>query len=96
MPTKLLVQPRVSRLQTALIKLWIILFGGEVIRTLTGHYDWVNSVAINPDGKAFASGSSDRTIRIWNLATGEQIYTGIMKQRSHSFDMIAVFQYIFS
>ncbi|MGI2905082.1 protein kinase domain-containing protein [Tolypothrix sp. VBCCA 56010] len=44
-------------------------------RTLTGHSNSVNSVAISPDGNTLASGSYDKTIKLWNLATGEQIRT---------------------
>lgn len=39
-------------------------------RRLTGHTDWVKSVAFNPDGTWVASGSKDKTVRIWNLKTG--------------------------
>ncbi len=39
-------------------------------RTLAGHKDWVYSVAFSPDGTTLASGSYDRTIRLWNLRTG--------------------------
>lgn len=39
--------------------------------TLTGHGDRVTSVAISPDGKIIASGSLDRTIKLWDLATGK-------------------------
>jgi WD40 repeat protein len=35
-----------------------------------GHRDGVFCVAISPDGKQIASGSSDRGIKIWNLADG--------------------------
>lgn len=38
---------------------------------LTGHTDWVNSIAVSPDGKWAASASSDKTVKIWDLATGE-------------------------
>ncbi|MCU0516729.1 MAG: protein kinase [Oscillatoria sp. Prado101] len=39
--------------------------------TFTGHTDWVDSVAISPDGKTLVSGSYDKTIKIWNLGTGK-------------------------
>jgi WD40 repeat protein len=44
-------------------------------QTLTGHSGEVYSVAISLDGKTLASGSFDRTIKIWNLVTGEKIRT---------------------
>jgi WD40 repeat protein len=48
---------------------------GELIRTLSGHSNGVGSVTISPDGRTLVSGSSDDTIKIWNMATGEQIRT---------------------
>ncbi|MGK7876897.1 MAG: Hsp70 family protein [Xenococcaceae cyanobacterium] len=38
---------------------------------LTGHANAVTSVAISPDGQTLASGSRDKTIRLWHLPTGE-------------------------
>jgi WD40 repeat protein len=43
------------------------------IQTLTGHANQVNSVAFNPDGKTFATGSDDMNVRIWNLKTTKEI-----------------------
>jgi WD40 repeat protein len=40
-------------------------------QTLEGHSDWVRSVAFSPDGKQLASGSNDKTIKLWDPATGE-------------------------
>jgi WD40 repeat protein len=34
---------------------------------LEGHESWVNSVAISPDGTKIASGSYDKTIRLWSV-----------------------------
>jgi pleiotropic regulator 1 len=39
-------------------------------RVISGHLGWVTSVAVDPSNTWFATGSSDRTIKIWDLATG--------------------------
>ena len=46
--------------------------GGPLIRTLAGHTDWVNAVAITPDGKTIASGSGDNSVKVWNLKSGQE------------------------
>ncbi|MCT7983692.1 NB-ARC domain-containing protein, partial [Laspinema sp. A4] len=46
--------------------------GGPLIRTLTGHSGEVNAVAISGDGQRVVSGSNDNTLKVWNLATGEE------------------------
>ena len=43
------------------------------MRTLTGHSDWVLSVAFSPDGKRVASGSGDGLVKIWDTKTGVQV-----------------------
>ena len=44
------------------------------IRTLTGHARYILSLVYLPDG-LLASGSDDKTIKIWNIETGMCIKT---------------------
>jgi WD40 repeat protein len=49
--------------------------GGPLIRTLEGHSNVVTSVAITPDGDCVLSASWDRTLRLWDLKTGQTLRT---------------------
>jgi WD40 repeat protein len=56
------------------LRLWD-LATGESVRTLEGHTDWVNAVAVLGDGSRTLSGSQDHTLRLWDLTTGETLRT---------------------
>ena len=54
------------------IKLWSPT--GECLNTLKGHSNWVVSVAWSING-LLASGSCDKTVKIWNPSAGECLKT---------------------
>jgi WD40 repeat protein len=43
-----------------------------LVRTLRGHAEATSVVAFSPDGATLASGSVDTTVRLWDVATGEE------------------------
>ncbi|MBD2215333.1 hypothetical protein H6G27_36835 [Nostoc linckia FACHB-104] len=49
--------------------------GGFLVRTLVGHSDYVNAVALTRDGNYMISGSADKTLKVWNWQTGEELCT---------------------
>ena len=46
------------------------------------------SIVFSPDGRVLVSGSYDRTIRLWNIATGEQL--GTLDGHTYSITSVAV------
>ena len=43
------------------------------VKTLTGHSDHICSVAYSPNGQILASASKDKTVKLWSVASGEEI-----------------------
>jgi WD40 repeat protein len=62
--------------------------GGRLLRTLKGHSDSVKALAVTADGKRAISGSSDNTLKLWNLETGQELFT--LKGHSNSLRALAV------
>jgi WD40 repeat protein len=49
--------------------------GGPLVRTLAGHTVGVRAVAVTPDGRCAVSASDDETLKVWDLASGQQRLT---------------------
>ncbi len=49
--------------------------GVKLLRTLKGHQDTVLSVAFDPQGKTLASGSDDKTVKLWEVRGGKLLHT---------------------
>jgi len=48
--------------------------GLEEFKSLQGHTDRVSSIAFSADGRTLISGSIDKTLRSWDVATGRELY----------------------
>jgi tetratricopeptide (TPR) repeat protein len=46
------------------------------LRTFRGHAHFVNSLALSADGLRLLSGALDRTFRLWDVATGRELFIG--------------------
>jgi len=58
------------------IRLWSTESGTPIGSPLTGHHpsrDDVSALSWSPDGIKLASGSNDKTVKIWNPATGREL-----------------------
>ena len=47
----------------------------DCVFTLTGHAGPVKAIAISPDGQLLASGSTDHSIKLWELGDGRLLHT---------------------
>ncbi|NEO67148.1 MAG: WD40 repeat domain-containing protein [Moorea sp. SIO4G2] len=49
--------------------------GGSLVRTLSGHQDEIWAIAVTPDGRHALCGSSDGTVKLWDLGSGIELLT---------------------
>jgi len=56
------------------------------VASMKGHTDEVLTVAFSPDGSRIASGSRDKTVRIWDVQTGRQTQI----HDSHEYGVVSV------
>src|SRR5919199_36772 len=50
-------------------------YNWQCLHTLTGHKNLIYSVAFSPNGEVVASGSDDKTIKLWGVEDGQEIVT---------------------
>ena len=48
---------------------------GRELRTLKGHTDHVNGVALSGDGRLAVSASDDETLKVWEVESGRELRT---------------------
>lgn len=58
----------------------------EEARSFDGHTEPVTCLAISPDGRTLVSGSLDRTVRVWDIASGQEQH----RLSGHEFPILAV------
>lgn len=49
--------------------------GGNLLWNISGHSSSVTAVAVTPNGQKIISGSSDKTVKVWDATTGENLLT---------------------
>ena len=59
-----------------------------MLRTLEGHGNVVTSVSVTPDGRRAVSGSGDKTLRVWDLESGQCLRT--LEGHSDSVESVSV------
>jgi WD40 repeat protein/uncharacterized caspase-like protein len=71
-----------TKFQTVLVAFLVLWLSETITRAQqpelivqTGHTEVIHSVAFSPDGKILASGSRDKTIKLWEVASGTLLRT---------------------
>jgi WD40 repeat protein len=61
----------IENVGVGVLKIWKWENGKELYTIKEAHDGAINSIAITPDGKKAVSASDDKTLKVWNLSSGE-------------------------
>jgi WD40 repeat protein len=61
------VEEYTNQTEFGAVQIWRI-SDGQLVQNFTGYSQVVNSVAFSPDGQYLASGSKDRSVKVWRMA----------------------------
>jgi WD40 repeat protein len=68
------------------IKVYDAKSGKELNKTLHGHAEQIECLALDKDGKTLYSGSKDQTVKVWDLDAGKDVST----IKAHTADVMAI------
>jgi hypothetical protein len=57
--------------QDNIAKIWSV--DGQLLKTLSGHRDWLTSARFSHNDRRVVTASVDGTVRLWDVATGRQV-----------------------
>jgi WD40 repeat protein len=78
MPLDVIWTPKPNKVYVSCSDNTVKVFDGaraRLLRTLTGHNNWVYAIALSADGSKLASGSADGTVKLWSGGDGRLLAT---------------------
>ena len=60
--------------ERGVVKIWAMP-SGELVRSINAHMDLVQDVAFAEDNKTLVTGSLDKTVKMWDIVTGQNLMT---------------------
>ena len=70
----------------ATIKIWDSATGA-LLHTLEGHLAGISTIAWSPDSNVLASGSDDKIIRLWDVATGKALSSPLVGHHNYVYSL---------